>query len=49
MPPLKTYTFKESDGSKCITITMDAYNFEQAMNILVQTVKHPADFKCTSI
>lgn len=41
MPPLKTYTFKSTE---CITVVIEAYSFEQAMNILVQTVKNPADF-----
>lgn len=40
---MKTYLFYDKNSS--IVITLSANTFEQAYFLLVQTVKHPADFR----
>ncbi len=44
MPPLKVYTFENLLNSN-IAVTIKAYSFEGAYELLVSTTKHPADYK----
>jgi hypothetical protein len=48
MPPLKKYIFEDLVNSN-IEVTIKAYSFTQAYEILVRISKHPADFKCMSV
>lgn len=41
MPPLIKYEFVDDNDTN---IVIRAYNYEEAMTKLTQTVKHPADF-----
>ena len=44
MPPIKEYKFESMITDNVFTIY--AYTFEQAYELLVKEVRHPADFKC---
>jgi hypothetical protein len=44
MSPLKTYTF-ENELHPYINIVINAYNYEEAMELLVSVAEYPADFK----
>lgn len=48
MPPLKEYIFINIYDER-ISITIDAYSFESAYFSLIETVKHPANFKCINL
>jgi hypothetical protein len=49
MPPIKTYHFEQNNQSDIVQLTIRAYNFEEAMITLIQTVKHPSDYKCINV
>lgn len=48
MPPLKEYIFEDLSNSM-IRITINSYSFEQAYELLVETTKHPSNFKCINV
>lgn len=43
---MKTYIFERIYGSRKVLLHIEANNFEAAYHVLIDTVKHPADFKC---
>ena len=43
MPPKKKYEFIHYSNSN-ISVIIEAYSYETAMEFLVFTTKHPADF-----
>lgn len=49
MPPIKPYHFEQINQEEIVQLTIRAYSFEEAMITLIQTVKHPADYKCINI
>ena len=49
MPTLKKYTFENLIGFIKTQIIIEAYNFTQAYERLVEVTKHPADYKCTNV
>lgn len=40
MPPLRTFTFTNNS----LVIQIEAYSYEQAVNLLIKTVINPLDF-----
>ena len=46
MPPLKEFIYIHMEYR--VIITIEAYNLEGAYNKLVQTTKHPSDYKLTN-